>query len=416
MTKTQKALYAVQTKVSEHTTRFAALERKTDRTTTEQTEFEGLDRAGDALQLELRSSIKAVEAEGEAALVKGGTTDSESKERLELRSKSRVGAFMEAALNGRSVDGAEAEFAAAEGCHGGHMPISIFDSGRPVRLETRAITPGVDAEGSTTPTSPFAFERSVAASILGIQFPVVQAGVQNVPVITTAPPSAAVAKSTAAVSTAAAVRLDTRIPKRIAGEFEVRVEDLAVMPSLESDLRTAMMASVSNTVDEQTIAGNGTAPNLTGLFELATDVAAATVLETFASGVARFAKLVDGKFANALTDLHAIIGSDSFGVYSGLFAGNGSMSLADYLRERLGGFSVSNRVPAKNANAQKGLVTLTGGAAPFRAHVWNNVELLSDPYSKSGSGIRVITATVLMGDVHAPYGTDTIKETHPKIS
>ena len=125
-----------------------------------------------------------------------------------------------------------------------------------------------------------------------MQFPVVQPGTQNVPVITTAPPSGAVAKGAAAVATAAAVRLDTRKPKRIAGQFELRTEDISLMPTMEPDLRQAMMASMSNSVDAQVIAGTGSGANLSGLFKIATDVTKDTTTETFGTGVARFAALI----------------------------------------------------------------------------------------------------------------------------
>ena len=383
------------------------------------------DQLTDEQRSELESKtarIQAAEVEFRAALVAEpdpettitDTGDPEQRERLGLRDRSRVGAFVSAALNSQAVTGAEAEYAAAVDCAAlGMIPMSIFDRDR--RQEVRAVTPGVDAQVVAHPTAPYVFERSVAASVLGIQFPVVPPGVANYPVISTAPPSGAVAKDAAAVATAAAVRLDTRSPKRISGQFEIRVEDLAVMPSLEDDLRTSLMMSASNALDEQVIGGDGAAPNLTGLFKLATDVAKAGALETFETGVKRFAGLVDGQYANGLSDLRAIIGSDTFGTYSGLFAGNGSMSLADYLRTALGGFAVSNRVPATALKGQQGLVVLTGGEGPMRVPVWSNMELIVDPYSGAAKGQRVITVTTITSDPHLPYGTDTVKEVHPQI-
>ena len=342
------------------------------------------------------------------------TGDAETRERRELRGKAKVGAFVSAALNSQAVTGAEAEYAAAVDCAPlGMVPISIFDRDRP---EVRAVTPGVDAQNTANSTAPFVFERSISASVLGIQFPVVPPGVANYPVISTAPPSGAVAKDAAAVATAAAVRLDTRSPKRISGQFEIRIEDLATMPSLENDLRQSLMMSASNAIDEQIVGGTGVAPNLTGLFKLAADVAIAGAKETFLTGVSRFASIVDGQFANSLKDLRAIIGSDTFGLYSGLFAGNGSMSLADYLMQSLGGFAVSNRVPATASSGQKGLVVLTGGEGPMRVPVWSNMELIVDPYSNAGKGQRVITVTTLVSDPHLPYGVSTVKEIHPKLS
>ena len=188
------------------------------------------------------------------------------------------------------------------------------------------------------------------------------------------------------------------------------------MPSLENDLRTSLMMSASNAIDAQVIAGNGTAPNLTGLFKLAADVAIAGAKETFATGVERFAGIVDGQYANSLSDLRAIIGSDTYGLYSSLFAGNGSMSLADYLMQSLGGFAVSNRVPATASSGQKGLAILTGGEGPMRVPVWSNMELIVDPYTNAGKGQRIITVTTLVSDPHLPYGVSTVKEVHAKIA
>ena len=139
MTKAQKLLHTVQKRVSEHTSKFALLEKKADRTAAEQSEFEQLDGVGEALQVEYRDAMDAVEVEADASIVKDGKTDGESRERLELRDKSLVGEFQSAALGGRSVVGAELEYSQAMGCPAGHMPLTIFDSGRPLRLEHRDV-------------------------------------------------------------------------------------------------------------------------------------------------------------------------------------------------------------------------------------------------------------------------------------
>ena len=398
-------------KISSARQRLNELLQVETRSAEEQTEMETLTAEVSKCEPELRAALAAEDDKDEVITA---TADPEERERRALRGKAQVGAFVSAALNAKAVSGVEAEFAASVDCGSlGMIPVSIFDRDRP---EIRAVTPGVDAQNTANPTAPYVFERSIAASVLGIQFPTVPAGVANYPVITTAPPSGAVAKDTAAVATAAAVRLDSRSPKRISGQFEVRIEDLATMPSLENDLRQSLMMSASNAIDEQVIAGNGTAPNLTGLFKAAADVAIAGAKETFGTGVSRFASIVDGQFATSLKNLRAIIGSDTFGLYSSLFAGNGSMSLADYLMQSLGGFAVSNRVPATASSGQKGLVVLTGGEGPMRVPIWSNMELIVDPYTNAGKGQRIITVTTLVSDPHLPYGVSTVKEVHPKIA
>ena len=246
--------------------------------------------------------------------------------------------------------------------------------------------------------------------------PTVGSGQQNYPVITTGVPSGSVDKGADAVATAAAFRLDTRTPKRIAGQFEIRVEDIALFPDMEQSLRESVMDSVSNSLDESVFNGSNAGGALNGVFNQATDVTAAGAVETFATGVARFAALVDGQYAYGWGDLRAVIGSDTFAFYAGLFQQNGDISLFDYLKSKMGSLVVSNRVPAKASNAQKGIVTLNGTRAPLRIPVWSGVEIIVDPYSKSGKGIKVCTATTLVGDPHIPHTTNQVVEVHPKLS
>ena len=116
--------------------------------------------------------------------------------------------------------------------------MAIFARSAPT-VETRAITPGPAVKGMLQPVVPFVFERSAAAS-LGIMMPTVPMGQVQIPKITTAVPADTLAKDGAAPATAAAVTLVNQAPVRIAGSFEVRVEDLAVMPTLEAALSEAM--------------------------------------------------------------------------------------------------------------------------------------------------------------------------------
>ena len=86
---------------------------------------------------------------------------------------------------------------------------------------------------------PYVFQRSAAES-LGIQMPTHGPGSVQIPRVTTAPPADTLAKDGAAPSAAAVIALDSKTPKRISGQFEVRVEDLAVYPELENVLGEAL--------------------------------------------------------------------------------------------------------------------------------------------------------------------------------
>ena len=379
----------------------------------------------EALQLEYRDSGVQLQAalvvedaerqvaEREAAEVGSLAGDPELRERVELRAKTGIADFLKAAVGGAAVSGASAEYAAACGVPTvGHVPMALFGRTTPP-VEERAITAGPAVKGALQPIIPYLFERSAAAS-LGIEMPSVASGQAQIPKVGTAPPADTLAPDGTAPATAAAVTLVNQAPVRIAGQFEIRVEDLQVMPTLEAALSEAMQGSLSNELDEQTF--NGASGELNGLFTQATDVAAASAVETYATGIARFAALVDGRHAYDLSDLRAVIGSKTFALYAGIFSGNGDVSLFDYLTRILGSIRVSDRVPAVASTAQKGIVVLSASSTAPKIHVWDAMQIVRDPYSGAGVGKVTLTATALVSPLHIPHGTSQAIEVHPKLS
>ena len=354
-------------------------------------------------------------AEREAGELGSIAGSPEQRERLELRGKTGIADFLRAAAGGSAVTGAAAEYASSLGVPTtGHLPMALFGRSAPMP-ETRAITAAPAVDGPLQPTVPYVFERSAAVS-LGIMMPSVPAGQVQIPKITTAPPSDTLAKDGSAPATAAAVSLVNQSPVRIAGSFEVRVEDLAVMPSLETALGESLQGSMSNELDAQIF--SGAAGELNGLFVQAANVTAATAIETYTTGIARFASLVDGSHAYDLRDLRAVIGSKTFGLYSGLFAnsGKGDLPLFDYLRSALGSIRVSDRVPGVSSTAQKGIVVLSAAAEAPKIHVWSSMQVVRDPYSGAGAGKVTLVATSLVSPLFVPHGVDQIKEINPKLS
>ena len=370
-------------------------------------------------ELEAKTTrIQAAEVEYRAALVaepgpevtetRVADADPETRERLELRSKTGLADFLAAAVAGREVVGAAKEYADAVGCASlNRLPLDIFGNGKP---ETRAITSGPAVDGPVEPAVPFVFQRSAAAS-LGIQMPSHGAGAVQVPRVTTAPPADVLAKDAAAPSTAAVIALDSQTPKRISGQFEVRAEDLAVYPALESVLGEAIRGALSNELDEEVF--NGAAAGLNGLFTQAADVAVAGAVETYATGIGRFASLVDGSHAYSLADIRCVVGPSTYAKYMGIISDG--MPLADYLQSKLGSFRVSNRMPAVANKGQKGIVTLNGSPSAIRVYVWNALEIIRDPFSGAAAGKVTLTATALVSEVYIPHGQSQAKEVHPKL-
>ena len=404
------AAQTIQIRLSECRESLNTLLQTNPRTDEQQTEMAALTAEVSKREPELRAAL-ASEPDPETKVV--DTADGgEHRERLELRSKTGLADYLRAACSGSSVDGAAAEYASSCGIPtSGHLPMSLFNR----TVEHRAITPGPAVDGPVQPVVPFVFERSAAAS-LGIMMPSIGAGMVQIPRITTAPPSDTLAKDGAAPSTAAAVTLDSQTPVRIAGQFEVRIEDLAVYPPLESALSESMQGSLSNELDESTF--NGAAGELNGLFTQATAVSAAGSVETYSTGIKRFAELVDGRHAYDLGDIRACIGSKTFALYAGLFAnsGKGESSLFDYLKQALGSIRVSDRVPGVSSTAQKGIVVLTASAESPKIYVWDAMQIVRDPYSGAGAGKVTLTTTALVSPLYLPHGTSQAKEIHPKLS
>lgn len=368
----------------------------------------------------LTAEYKSVETRRRAAIVAEDVTetpkegeDAETRERRELRGKARVGDYLAAALTGRGVTGASGEYADAVGTPG-LMPLELLEDRE---REDRAVTPGPSSETVTTtrPTVPFAFARTDAAA-LGIAMPMVASGESHHPALTTAPPAGPKAKDAAADSTAAAFTLSKRTPGRITGQFVVRVEDLALFPAMENDLRRAIGSAMADNLDEQVIEGDGTGANLDGLFKIATDVAAAAAKETYPSAVARWAALVDGIHAHSMGDVRALIGTATFAAYAALFRNGSNGNVFDYLAMKMAGLRVSTRVPAVANQAQKAIAVLGAQGQPVVVPIWRGVEMVVDPYTAAAKGQRVVTAVSLVGSPFAPYGASQVIEVHPKLS
>ena len=376
-----------------------------DRTEEQDAELVTLTDEGTAIEPEIRAAIVA-EPDPQTTIT--AANDPETRERLEIRSKTGLADFLAAAAGGREVSGAAKEYAASVGCSPlNRIPLDIFTVDQP---EARAVTTGPAIDGIVEPAVPYVFAQSAAES-LGIQMPMHGSGNVQVPRVTTAPPADTLAKDASAPSTAAVIALDSQTPKRIAGQFEVRAEDLAVYPELETVLGESIRGALSNELDEEVF--NGAAAGLNGLFVQATDVTVATAVETYATGIARFAALVDGQYAYSLDDLRCVVGPSTYAKYMGLISDG--MPLADYLKANLGSFRVSNRMPALASKGQRGIVTLNGGSSPIRIYVWNALEIIRDPYSGAGAGKVTLTATALVSEVYIPHTTSQVKEVHPKL-
>ena len=205
-------------------------------------------------------------ADGVLTETNTSTADPEVRERLALRGKSRFGRFLAAAISGRVLDGAEAEYRSAMGTGDG-VPMDLWEHDRPSKLEYRADAPTVvpaTAQGENVAAlQPFVFSESIAPR-LGIEVPMVGSGTHTEPRISVSLTAAAKTKGVAQGSTAATIIGVSAKPRRIAARLTVGIEDVASFgnDSFESSLRENARAVLSDAYDTQCIAGNGTSPNV----------------------------------------------------------------------------------------------------------------------------------------------------------
>ena len=358
-----------------------------------------------------------VETRKRAALIAEGgdngdktveTVDAETRERLEIRGKSRVGAYLLAALQGRLPGGAEAEFSAALGTPGGEIPIDLWEHDRPApTAEERAATPAPSTGTGVTvaPVQPFLFAPSIAPRI-GIDMPSVGSGGYSELTITTSVPAAPRTKGADAADTAGALTAVNANPRSISARMTVTLEDVAQIgqANFESALRQNTSMALSDAYDAQAIAGDGSAPNVNGLINQLTDPTNPTAIANFDAFVQAFADQIDGLFASMVKEVSIITNTDAYKLAAQTFRGtaaNGGpvATAADYLMASTGGFRTNKRMPATVSTIARGIVYRMGqrGIRTASHPTWGTISI-DDIYTDSRSGQRHFTAHALVGD------------------
>ena len=361
-------------------------------------------------QLSLRESLTASETEYRAALDEQAEErdvelDTEDREKLELRAKSRFASYVRAAVNGKTLDGVEAEMSAAHGCPG-TVPYAMFEPERrgQGQVEERAVTPGpATAATSFAPIVPALFQRSLMAW-LGIDMPTVGVGDKSYPVLSTSLQADPKAKAAASDEGAGAFTVTTVVPRRVVGSFKFNREDAARLDGMESALQQNLQAVVNDQLDNQGINGTATGDGtLKGLLAILGAITAPVAeVETFARFVAAFGSHVDGVFATDLMGIRAAVGAETYRLMVSTFRADANDATAEsWATTRTGGIRVSNRIPAKVQHVQKAIIRRTNPAGDAVAvmPVWEGLELIRDPYTGAGKGEIVVTGMALVGDV-----------------
>ena len=380
-----------------------------DRSDDQSAELETLTAEAQRLEPELRAAIVA---EGDPAETRTDTTeDAEDRERRELRERSGLHRYIGAALSGSVLDGAEPEYAAAEGCPG-LVPLTMVgptmeqrQAAEAAAVEHRAVTPApadADVNHTHAPIVPALFDRS-AAPFLGIEMPTVPTGIASFPILGTSVTAGMRAEDADAPETAGAFTVSDADPRRLTGSFRIRKEDIAKLSGLEDALRGNLGMVISDEFDKQGVNGNGTKPNLHGLLQLLTDPSApASGAETYARYQAAASSHVDGLYATGPEDVRLLVGPHTGRHMLGVYRANEDSRTAwDLLTSTYGGVRITRRIADPASNIQQAIVRRAnpGMDRVAVAPVWMGMEIIRDPYTAAPKGQVVITATALVGGV-----------------
>ena len=356
------------------------------------------------LETRARIAVAAEEEVVELAKVEP-TEDSETRERKELRSKARLTNYVVAAIRGRQLSGAEAEF--SDACEvSGEIPLDLFQPDPRAAVEERVVTSAPGTVGiNIAPIQPHVFAPSIAP-YLGIDMPMVGSGTFSQARINAALSADSEAKGAAAAATAATFAVKSATPKRVSARLELLAEDIAAagVSNFETALRQNLTMALSAELDKQVIVGAGAGNDLEGLLHgLAAAGADGTTL-TFQHGITKMAALVDGLWATETAHIRQIVGVATYRLAAGVFAGSasnkGERPLADYLRDQSGGFRTNSRMPAVAATKQAG-VAFRSGVSGVRTAVcphWGRIAI-TDVYSGSAKAETAVTFHVILGDV-----------------
>ena len=364
----------------------------------ERTELKGIveSRADLNLRLDSMPDEQPIEQTGAAA----------DRELVELRSRVSAGRFIAAAVSGRDVasGSAEGELRAAEG---------ILDDSNGVAIPWSALAGPVETRANETTTSqhdgplmnlgPVGAEvlDNLVSEALGVRTRTVGMGRQESTVIASGSRAGTVAEKTARAATQVTFSNKTFTPTSLRAVTRLTNELLASAGgsagSVEQAIRSSMVDAIRQEREKQIIAGNGAAPNVTGIAK-ATDRSVSNPGATNVS-FSDFAELpahVDGKYANGPMDISAVVGPAVMNKAIEAFHSTSDATNAyTWLKMMLGSFVSSNKIPVSSSIYKDLLCYKAGGLDVALAVHWGGVTAIRDIFSGAAEGVISLTLSSL---------------------
>ena len=361
----------------------------------------------------LTAAAKAAEIEYRAALVAHEETaipdtieTSEGRELTELRSRVKFGKYVQAAMGGGGVmDGPELEYNQELELRADFFPLDILTRDLPGDVETRASRDG-DAQSNQLTWIDRLFHQT-AASMVGVTMRSVSPGVASIPVTTAGGTPSQRGRTEAAAESTYTVAVEEIKPSRNAVHGIYSMEDDLRLPGLadaiQRDMRMAMTERIDHTIFVGDSGANENAADITGLqtagiaevtLTQANKVKGDKILELFAN-------LIDGQYAAGESDLRIVssVGSSRLWMSTIQNVATENQTIAQFLRASGLTWTTRGGIDTNTADGDFGAYVGLGRgiAGAGVAAVWNQAQLIRDPYSSANKGEVQLTLSYYWG-------------------
>ena len=342
--------------------------------------------AGEVLSLQderiaLPDKLKtALEAEGADAALRGEQAygDGCFLEMAGVAAQASVGQFFENLYEKKPHEGALAELQQHYGMDRNSIPLDLLRSPR------MAVTPAPAAVDRTEQPVVLPVFAEGDSAFLSVDMPILESGDSVFPVLTSRPTAGGPHIDSAAVAeTTGSFAAEILQPSRIQASFFYRRTDATRFRGMDSALRAALSAGLSEALDVQVVA------------QIVTDVARtdASRADSFESYRARLVyDRIDGRFATMEPDLKLLLGSPTLTHMASLFRGStNDISTVESVRRLVGGVKVSPHIAAVASNKQDTIIR-RGSRRDMVCPLWRGVHVIFDEVTKANSGEIVLTA------------------------
>ena len=329
-------------------------------------------------------------AEGESETTTEATTTPETRELEKLHGEARVGDVVSALVEHRTTTGAMAELQQHHRLEGNQIPISMLLPRDELAEARAAATIPTDVQGNQQAMLNLVFARSVA-SFLQIPMRSVPVGQAIYPVMTAGAAPGSPAKGVSQAESTAAFTAEALTPKRLQASVRWAREDGALFRGLEDSLRGNLRDAVSDEMDNLIL--NDTAEGLLVGTNLANNNA--TAADTFDSYLERFLfDSVDGRWADSISGLRWLVGSDTYKRIGTAKATNTSETVIRFCRGENVMVRVGYHMAAAASNKQNAIVRI-GSRPEYVAPVWDAATIIYDETTDAAKGEIILTIVLL---------------------